>query len=326
MDKNNTGDEELKRDDWVALLFLLMMRADQNQKDVWNRFEHELVYSNRFYADSPIIEEIKKKAGKATRIIPEETAFYRARIFRENVYDRLLKYYLKENGFNRDQIREALDSWPEEIKALMQPSGKRVVDNPDGVTSLKKEGLRWKRSVKFQGYNASESSAPKPDSVGNGRANPDHIRYLYLCEDRVTPVYEVRPVIGDYVSVAKFRLQKEVKVYDLTLDIKDVLKDGETEITSLFNIIGGMFSRPLNGDRNTYLPTQYLAEEIKRMGFDGLRYNSSLHSGGVNVVLFDPDVCKALSSDLIAVKGIELNLEEPDFFCKSFALNPEQME
>jgi hypothetical protein len=72
-----------------------------------------------------------------------------------------------------------------------------------------------------------------------------------------------------------------------------------------------MFSRPYNGDVSKYLPTQYISEEIKLMGFDGLRFRSSLYKDGINVVLFNPDDCKAMSSDLIDVKGIDLNLDQP---------------
>ena len=147
--------------------------------------------------------------------------------------------------------------------------------------------------------------------MGNGRANPDHIRYLYLSEDPVTPVYEVRPIIGDTVSVAKFKLLKAVRLYDLTFDIHNIENDEVVELPRLYNTIGAMFSRPYNGDASKYLPTQYIAEEIKNMGFDGLRFRSSLNKNGYNVVLFNPDDCVAVSSDLVEVKGIDLKLDEP---------------
>ena len=47
------------------------------------------------------------------------------------------------------------------------------------------------------------------------------------------------------------------------------------------------------------------------MGFDGLRFRSSLHKKGVNIVLFNPDDCNAISSDLIEVKEIDLITDEP---------------
>lgn len=132
-----------------------------------------------------------------------------------------------------------------------------------------------------------------------------------MSEDPVTPVYEVRPIIGDTVSVAKFKLQKEVRLYDLTFDIHDIENDEVVELPRLYNTIAAMFSRLYNGDASKYLPTQYIAEEIKNMGFDGLRFRSSLNKNSYNVVLFNPDDCIAISSDLVEAKGIDLKLDEP---------------
>lgn len=187
-----------------------------------------------------------------------------------------------------------------------------LFDSDDGARSrLAKAQDKWRRKIKFKGWNKKESGAPPADRVGNGRANPDHIRYLYLSEDPITPVYEVRPIIGDTVSVAKFKLHKDVRLYDLTLNTIDDNNDGTAILQRLYNTIGTRFSRPNNGDTSKYITTQYIAEEIKNMGFDGLRYRSSLNEGGYNVVLFNPNDCEAVSSELIEVKGIELKLDDP---------------
>lgn len=66
------------------------------------------------------------------------------------------------------------------------------------------------------------------------------------------------------------------------------------------------YKKPNSGDTFRYMPTQYLGEIIKQMGFDGLRFNSSLKKGGVNIVLFDDKKCKAIRSDIIKVGNIEL--------------------
>ena len=95
------------------------------------------------------------------------------------------------------------------------------------------------------------------------------------------------------------------------MDIHDIVNDEVVELPRLYNTIGEMFSKPYNGDPTKYLATQYVAEEIKSMGFDGLRFRSSLHKKGVNIVLFNPDDCNAISSDLIEVKEIDLITDEP---------------
>lgn len=90
-----------------------------------------------------------------------------------------------------------------------------------------------------------------------------------------------------------------------------LMEDIKQKNSRLYNTIGAMFSRPYNGDASKYLSTQYIAEEIKNMGFDGLRFRSSLNKNGYNIVLFNPDDCVAVSSDLVEVKGIDLKLDEP---------------
>ena len=313
MDNNNI----INQDEWTFLLFLLFMQDWQNKNKTWEQFENDLIYKNRFSSDSPIIHELKKRSEQASKIIPAKTVLFRARSFKRSSFDKLLRYYMQENNCSKDEIDDVLKNWTETEKHLaLLPQLYSDVDpnylnNNEGTVALVSAQRKWKKNVKFKGYNAIDSGAPESDLVGNGRANPDHIRYLYLCEDNVTPVYEIRPIIGEQVSIAKFILQKDIKVYDLTLDIQDHIKDPEYDWPSLYNTIGQMFSKPYNGEAKQYIPTQFLAEKIKQMGFDGLRFNSSLHKGGVNVVLFNPNLCKAISSELVDVTDIKLSIAEP---------------
>lgn len=307
----------INNDEWTYLLYLLFVQDLQNKNEIWTRFENDLIYKNRFSSDSPIVEELKKRSKQASKIIPAKTDLFRARSFKHSSFDKLIKYYMKENGCSKEEIDDVLKNWSESEKYLSllpQLYGDVNLDylsNNKETAALVTAQRKWKRNVRFKGYSAANSGAPDPELIGNGRANPDHIRYLYLSEDDVTPVYEIRPIIGEQVSVARFQLTKDIEVYDLTLDIQDQMKDPEYDWPSLYNTIGKMFSKPYNGNAQQYIPTQYLAEEIKRMGFDGLRFNSSLHKGGVNIVLFDPDLCKAISSDLVDVKDISITLEDP---------------
>lgn len=146
---------------------------------------------------------------------------------------------------------------------------------------------------------------PVIDEIHECQENAETIRR------KDTILYEVRPIIGDTVSVAKFKLQKDVRLYDLTIDIYDIENDEVVDFPRLYNTIGAMFSRPYNGDASKYLPTQYIAEEIKNMGFDGLRFRSSLNKNGYNIVLYNPDNCIAISSDLVEIKGIDLKMDKP---------------
>jgi hypothetical protein len=193
---------------------------------------------------------------------------------------------MKKDNSNDDNIN---DFYNMQFMALMMavekstPQGKKIVDAYN----------RWKRK-KFKGYDSSGSGAPPADMVGPGRLNPEKIKYLYLAEDPKTAIYEVRPTIGQHVSVATFRTTDDIKIYDLATEIKP--QDGEkTENDyNLFSVIQSRFSEPNAGDAFRYLPTQFLGKIIKKMGFDGIRFRSSLKNGGINVVLFDEKNAKPL--------------------------------
>lgn len=307
-------------DQWLVLLLLLLESSKTVDEQV-QQFENDLIYKNRFSSNHAVVEEIHKHKDEATIIIQPGKTYYRARIFKDFNMDKLVKYYLQELGKTEDEIKEILNTWDETQKVNALSNAQFFVSD-DGQhkhsneqIAIRNAQLKWRKSVKFKGYGPRDSTAPEPNKVSNGRANPDHIRYLYVCEDENTPVYEVRPIIGDQVSVARFRLNREVKLYDLTSP-KQSFEDRtfksveEYESTKLFSAIGDMFSRPFNGDPVKYIATQFLAEEIKKMGFDGLRFNSSLNTGGINVVLFDPDVCKAVSSELVEIKGIHIEKDD----------------
>ena len=297
--------------EWTFILLYMFLEDLKQRNSRWKSFENELIFNNRFSVKHEVLDEIHECKSKAIKTIKKDTVLYRARVFDKSNFNKLVKYYLQENGCNQSEINKILDEWSDEEKLLSLMPGIYSDYDYNQTPELVKAQKKWKNNIRFKGWNKKDSSAPPANLIRNGRANPDHIRYLYLCEDHVTPVYEVRPIIGDTVSVAKFKLQRDVKLYDLTLEINNIENDGILELPSLFNTIGTMFSRPNNKDASQYLPTQYISEEIKHMGFDGLRFRSSLHKTGINIVLFNPDDCIAVSSDLVEVKGIDLNLEEP---------------
>ncbi|MDD4590670.1 MAG: RES family NAD+ phosphorylase [Parabacteroides sp.] len=54
----------------------------------------------------------------------------------------------------------------------------------------------------------------------------------------------------------------------------------------------------------SYIPTQYIAEYIKKLGFQAIKFNSSLDSSGRNVTIFTPEKCEAVSSNLYSIEDI----------------------
>lgn len=147
--------------------------------------------------------------------------------------------------------------------------------------------------------------APPHKLASSGRANPVGIPYLYLGSTVNTAICEVRAQPGEIVCVAEFILKDDLKIVDLRDPralISPFLEEDEGSIALLrgdidfLEILGKELATPVvPGDAAiNYIPSQFLCEFIKKCGFDGVAYESSM-SNGVNVALFQPDAAKGQS-------------------------------
>lgn len=216
-------------------------------------------------------------------------------------------------------VRESLTAW-EKIKEIVRTEKRYFCDttpissfiSDDVSVSLDKIETKFFRARVHKTdepqFQPDEMGCPKDVSkITPGRANPKGIPYLYLCLDRVTPFYEVRPAYLDRVDVGEFQLRKDnVKLVDFTQEIQifSLYADvGETAFVDvvrrklLFNAISNDLSKPLRSyDTDLeYIPTQLVCEYCKVQGYDGIIFNSSQWKGGKNVVLFAPEYAECVS-------------------------------
>lgn len=155
-----------------------------------------------------------------------------------------------------------------------------------------------------------EMGCPSPESATPGRANPLGIPYLYLCQSEETTYYEVRALYLDRLSIGTFKTVKPLKLMDFTKPMSLYLANAQNSDLALemskyilLRRISSDLSRPLRrfDSELEYVPTQLICEYCKLNGIDGIRFNSALHKGGINVVLFDSS-----SSECVAVKTVEI--------------------
>jgi hypothetical protein len=210
---------------------------------------------------------------------------------------------------NRFHLKNSLDL--EKLKSLFRHFQK---DLPKG-----KKFYRARISDNPKGYPIEQIGNPPNKSAKSGRANPNGISYLYLANDVTTTLYEVRASLFDYVTVGTFRLEESISVVNLSRFTYDVFRLAELE--SLENVmIHGSFIDKLEQELSKprrrsdseldYLPTQYLSELIKSMGFDGIEFKSSLYSEGINVAIFNPDKFKCLEVGVYDITDIKLDSEK----------------
>lgn len=157
-------------------------------------------------------------------------------------------------------------------------------------------------SSSFWGYDEKESFVPtNNDSVNDGRANPAFITYLYASGEPYTALVEVRPYLGTTVSVAEIEVTESLNIADFTYEAYEKHEGFERYLLLL---IMADFASPSDSNIKSYIPTQYVAEFIKTLGYEGIRFSSSLHQWGQNFTIFNFGKCKAISSKLYKIKDI----------------------
>jgi RES domain-containing protein len=161
-----------------------------------------------------------------------------------------------------------------------------------------------------EAFPLDEMSAPPKGYASHGRLNPKGIPYLYLASNSLTAVSEVRPWVGGKATVAEFELVKDVSLVNFSARFfQNVPKEEKYEgkERSWKEVIAWMFSAPFDPrDDTAYVPTQYLSERIKGLGYDGIICDSPLNPNGYNVTLFDPTSAEPRSRQLARVQSIKI--------------------
>ncbi len=165
-----------------------------------------------------------------------------------------------------------------------------------------------------------EMGAPPKYLASQGRANPAGIPYLYLASTITTAISELRPHTGDFASVADYCMSKDLKIIDLRYPRKTVspfLLSDEREVALLRGDIG--FLEQL-GDELTrpvlpqvaaidYIPSQYICEFIKKCGYNGVIYKSSV-GDGINLAVFEPNIASPLNVERYKVSRVSVEVSK----------------
>jgi hypothetical protein len=168
-------------------------------------------------------------------------------------------------------------------------------------------------------FTINEMGAPPKERASNGRANPAGIPYLYLGSSPETATSEIRPHTGEVAYVADFTLPESLKAVDLRNPRKMVspfLLGDASAIRQLradmplLERLGEELTRPVLPSRAAidYIPSQYLCEFIKKCGYDGVVYRSSVNDG-YNLALFDPTKANGGSVSCFKIKHVSVGVE-----------------
>ena len=304
------GDDMTQNNDanlYLALLFDLIYQDVSTISKEWAEFANEIKSKSRYFPKGVLLDRIKTPPHFVVKELEKGTILYRARLF-ETSYE-----------FAKEELKNIL-----EVLKMRFPDEKISefdLENIDRLAFLYQLGenediyqkiTALKGNTNFYGYKRNGSDAPK-NSSNSGRANSKNISFLYASEEKETAIMEVFPKLGQEVNLAEIELSREIKLFNFFYDMKDI-KEGEYAKASDLGILSSLFSRPNYKDEFEYLPTQYLCEYIRELGFDGMRFCSSVKKGGINIVIFDteaktkPYIVK--NSKVMKVKDIKVEFDQ----------------
>jgi hypothetical protein len=223
----------------------------------------------------------------------------------ENLRSAAANWYSSKNEllYNNRFFPKNYDKFSELISLLCSTS-KRIVPKD---TILYRARLfnkcLPKKKRKFYGFDENGSFIAPKEATKNSRSNPQYISYLYTSEDRITALMEIRPTLEDKVSIAEILVNQSLSIANL------VYEKNINRIDECFRfLLSREFGQPIR-DESEYIFAQYLSEYIKNLGFDGIRYNSSINKSGVNLTIFNFNKCKAISSNVYQLSGITYEAE-----------------
>jgi len=137
---------------------------------------------------------------------------------------------------------------------------------------------------------------PPPIAAAPGRlTRKGESSCLYLATDEHTAIAEIRPWIGNHVSVAQFKLLRDVQIIDCSSEHSEDYWFYESEPEdpiererAVWHELSRCLSEPIDASTRTteYKPTQIIGDHFRALGLDGIMYQSIL-GGGRNVALFD---------------------------------------
>jgi len=159
---------------------------------------------------------------------------------------------------------------------------------------------------------------PNMAFAGEGRVSPRGILTLYATMDEATAVAEVRPHVGAAVTVAELQLHRRLRIVDchgLHAARTSLFEHQRDSSAANWKQLNLAFAQPLYDLARTdhYAPTQIVAEQFRRAGFDGVAFHSSL-SPGMNVAIFDPSSALAVAAQVFIVREMMVK----------YALEPQQ--
>ena len=230
----------------------------------------------------------------------------------------ILKTYSSDDfSYNKKHVNR-FHSQQVNFRELKNLLDNMLVDIPAGSLTLYRSRICDEESY-LKGYSNKKMGVPPVPLTTAGRTNSEGIQCLYLASDEETTFHEVRARDNDHVSVGEFCQIKDLKIVDLSLfdkigpfSIPDFDMTWFAINIDIIRKIGNEVAMPMRRfDRALdYVPTQYICDYVKHLGYDGIRYKSTLVEGGINYAIFDEKKFDCVGVKVVHIGNIHYEWKE----------------
>lgn len=249
-------------------------------------------------------------------------------IYSDDLFQTPVEFNFIVNGSLDDSLELKWDSFADDIKYhnrffLSQKLDTNLLQSIFGrlqnTFHSSSEFYRARLSEKI--LSTSEMGKPPVASTTGGRANPVGIPYLYLSSDLKTTLYETRISLHETLAVGKFISSEVISLVSLKnidslgpfeiLD-KDFSLDEFVSYRPYLQKLESELSKPVRKQdiHLDYLPTQFLCEFFKSMGFDAVEYKSAMNPRGSNIALFNDSKVSCVEVKFYKVNSLTYEWDE----------------
>jgi RES domain-containing protein len=250
--------------------------------------------------------------------------------------------------FEQSVKRKARYVYDDEVNTFLSSI---IANSEKRKESIAKDVVLWRAQRGYEGRKENEGEEyetevpaayspermrPNAEFVCDGRVNPRGIPCLYLASTPDTAMAEIRPWVGSYISLAQFKVMRDLVVVDCSQDKrifpiwlvngKPVAYPAEKCEGVVWGDIAYALSRPVTPDEplTEYVPTQVLAEAFRLHGYDGIVYKSLL-AKGANIALFHCEAAELINCGLYKANAISFMFDQADnpYFISKHYPNPE---
>lgn len=251
----------------------------------YNDFREIVLHKNRMLSDHPFLTRIRRHIESNIDTLGEGELFFRARLYlgeTETDLYKALSYHNTDYNF---------PEFPGLAKALNE------------VGKHYRKAVEWEHDHGFFGFPSSECLSPPIGTQPQGRLNAKYIQSLYAADNPYTAIKEIRPAIGDKVSLATIRLIRDITVADL--NFMGLFNLGDEVLSGpLYSLLTGTQSSEKDYIVSQTVASYILTTPIAGKKIEGIKYLSSQNAGGNNYCFFTDEDFESVGSQLYNIQDM----------------------